>query len=164
MTPAKNIAYERTERFLQIFLVCFMIACIAFLAFVCYVMYRQSNAPDNPFDPSIIHSMSKTLVLIGMVAGLLGVITVWWTLVLVGRRSTLVKVMVPLLLAIAVLILVAGYWYLARTESRYLFRSRYFKWFLYGGVPMAGAMVFGGLGIIRLLRTGLQTQELHPNT
>lgn len=149
------IAYDRTKRFLQLFLVSFLIACFAFLAFGCYVLYRQSHATDNPFDASIIHRLPKKFVWAGMAAGVLGAVVVGWTLVLVARKSTLVKIMVPLLLVIAALLLVAGYWYLARTEGRYLFHSRYFNWYLYGGVPMVGAMVVGGLGITRLWRTGL---------
>lgn len=145
-----------SHKLLFVFLGAFLFGCLAQIGFSCYVMSRQLQAAANPFDPSIIHHLNKKLVLAGLVAGVLGMVITLWALTLLRCGKPLAKIVIPFLWLIAAGVLVAGYWFLARTEGQYLFHSRYFKLYLLGGVPLALAMLLGIVGIFRLIKSSKQ--------
>jgi len=142
-----------SHRLLFVFLGAFLFGCLGQIGFSCYVMSRQLQAAYSPFDPSIINNLNKKVVLAGLLAGVLGMVVTLWALTLLRREQPLAKVVIPFLWLIAAVVLVAGYWFLAQTEGRYLYRSGYFKVYLCGGVPLAICMMAGLLGMIRLFRS-----------
>ena len=142
-----------SHKLLFVFLGAFLFGCLGQIGFSCYVMSRQLQATYSQFDPSIINNLDKKVVLAGLVAGVLGMVTTLWALTLLRREKPLAKVVIVFLWLIAAVVLVAGYGFLAHTEGRYLYRSGYFKVYLCGGVPLAICMVVGLLGMIRLFRS-----------
>lgn len=137
-----------STRLTQVFLTGAMALAIILLCFCAYLISRQANAPGGIFDPSIIHKISSSIIYGSIFLSVSYLTVAFWSFKIIRTKKKLALIMASALWILCVSGLVAGYWGIAKIEGRYIFKSRYFLWYLYIAVPMALFAIMGFIGIV----------------